>query len=85
MELISGGADGWAGSLVRAGGHFRVPVAAVFTVLVLRGLCRGGDCGLLLLPLLLLRGDVGCESEVGEYRRRLMACGGMLVGLVCVG
>lgn len=84
MELISGGAEGWAGSLVRAGGHFLVPVAAVFTVLALRGLCIGGDCGLLLLPLL-LRGDVGCESEVGEYKRRLMACGGMLVGLVCVG
>lgn len=68
---------------MRAGGHFLVPVAAVFTVLVLRGLCIGGDCGLLPLPL--LRGDVGCESEVGEYKRRLMACGGMLVGLVCVG
>lgn len=65
---------------MRAGGHLRVPVATVFVVLVLRGLWRGGDCG--LLPL---RGDVGCESEVGEYRRRLMAWGGILVGLVCVG
>lgn len=67
---------------MRAGGHFLVPVpvAAVLTVLALRGLWRGGDCGLLLL-----RGDVGCESDVGEYKRRLMACGGMLVGLVCVG